>query len=180
MINPLTNAAAAVIRAVPALERPAFALLGLSDTRPFRSLRFRVFKRWAARLPDDQAVRTARLPGGLRLRVDVRDWCGITYVEPAAIEPATTGYLIENLRPGDVYLDVGGNVGYHALRAAARVGPAGKVHCFEPNPRLQGLIRESVRLNGFEGRLELHPVALSDADAELPLFISTDPSNSGL
>jgi FkbM family methyltransferase len=170
-----------VLRAVPPLERPVFGLLRASDARPFRSARFRLFKAWAAGLPAGRAVRLVTLPGGGRMAVDVRDWCGIMFIEPGTIEPATTAGLLDRLRPGDVFVDIGGNVGYMALRAAPRVGPMGAVWCFEPNPRLVALIGESVRHNRFDGWVHPVPVALAEADAPArPFYISEEPTNSGL
>jgi FkbM family methyltransferase len=51
--------------------------------------------------------------------------------------------LLRLVRPGDVAVDVGANVGTHAVALAARVGPAGKVIAFEP----QGPVFELLRLN---------------------------------
>jgi FkbM family methyltransferase len=170
-----------VLRAVPPLERPVFGLLRASDARLFRSARFRLWKAWAAGLPAARAVRLVTLPGGVRMAVDVRDWCGITYIEPGAIEPATTAGLLDRLRPGDVFVDIGANVGYMTLRVAPRVGPTGAVWCFEPNPRLVGLIGESVRHNGFGGWVHPVPLALAEADAPArPFYLSEEPTNSGL
>src|ERR1700687_1321168 len=40
------------------------------------------------------------------------------------------------LKPGDVYLDVGAQVGFHAVFAAHRVGPEGHVFAFEADPQI--------------------------------------------
>lgn len=53
------------------------------------------------------------------------------------------------LRPGDVFYDVGANVGFFTLLAARLVGDAGCVCAFEPNPRNAHAIRENARLNGM-------------------------------
>jgi FkbM family methyltransferase len=47
-------------------------------------------------------------------------------------EPEQTAAVAASLRPGDVFFDVGANVGYYTLLAADRVGPAGRVVAFEP------------------------------------------------
>jgi FkbM family methyltransferase len=39
------------------------------------------------------------------------------------------------LRPGDVFVDVGANIGYLTAIGASLVGPGGEVHSFEPVPR---------------------------------------------
>jgi FkbM family methyltransferase len=64
-------------------------------------------------------------------------------------EPALTALLRAWLRPGDTCLDVGANIGYFTLLAAARVGPAGQVHSFEPHPRTFRDLRRNVALNRF-------------------------------
>jgi FkbM family methyltransferase len=181
MIQSAVRLGAAVIRRVPRLADLTFRTLRWSDVRLFRSLRFRLFKAWAAGLPADRLVRPVMLPGQVELMVDVRDWCGLLYIEPNAIEPVTTNYLLEALRQGDVFVDIGANVGYMSLLAASRVGPTGRVWCFEPNPRLLPLIAESIRRNHFGERVRSIAVALAEADdPDRPFHLSLDPANSGL
>jgi FkbM family methyltransferase len=40
------------------------------------------------------------------------------------------------LEPDAVYFDVGAHIGFHAVRAAHRVGPGGRVFAFEADPRI--------------------------------------------
>ena len=183
MINTLAGVGGALLRAFPGLERPVFAVLRTSDMRRIRGLRFRLFKAWVAGMDSDRATRCITLPYGLRMIVDVRDWCGITYIEPQAIEPITNpAYLLrDHLRPGDVFADIGANVGYMSFLAARCVGTDGAVWAFEPNPSLVLMIRESVRRNQFEGRVSAVAVALADAaELDRPFYVSGEPTNSGL
>jgi FkbM family methyltransferase len=53
------------------------------------------------------------------------------------------------LRPGDVFIDVGANIGVNALLAAALVGSAGKVIAIEAHPTTFAHLERNVRLNGF-------------------------------
>src|SRR5579863_2846250 len=53
------------------------------------------------------------------------------------------------LKPGDVFLDVGANIGEVSLFAAKRVGRAGRVTAFEPIPDLARKLRSHARVNGF-------------------------------
>jgi FkbM family methyltransferase len=181
MLAAFSRISGALLREFRGLERPVFGLLRSSNARPIRSLRFRLFKAWGAGLDDDRAIHWATLPGGLRLMVDVRDFFGITYIEPRAIEPLTTNYLLKHLRRGDVFADIGANVGYMTVLAARRVGPDGAVWSFEPNPRLVRLIRETVVRNGFEGWVHPVEIALAEGDdPDRPFYVSRDPTNSGL
>jgi len=55
--------------------------------------------------------------------------------------------LARLLRPGGVMVDVGANRGLCTLVAARTVGKAGRVHCFEPNPRTHAQLEEHLQLN---------------------------------
>jgi FkbM family methyltransferase len=83
--------------------------------------------------------------------------------------------LCRLLRPGDVAVDVGANIGCHSLAFAEVVGPAGRVLAFEPEPRNVRLLRANAELNGLA--IEVHPVALSDAAGRLTLHLV--PGNAG-
>lgn len=82
-------------------------------------------------------------------------------------ERATLNYLRSVLQPGDVFLDVGAHVGYHAVCAARWVGKTGKVFAFEPHPdNHRVLVRNARHLPN------LTPVqaAVSDVDGQALLF----------
>jgi FkbM family methyltransferase len=54
------------------------------------------------------------------------------------------------LRPGDVFFDVGANVGFFTILGARLVGPSGKVVAFEPHPANVEALRANVEANAFE------------------------------
>jgi hypothetical protein len=47
-------------------------------------------------------------------------------------------------QPGDIVVDGGAKIGYATSILAARVGPQGKVHSFEPDPRSFGELQRNV------------------------------------
>ncbi len=67
------------------------------------------------------------------------------------------------IRPGDVVWDVGAHHGYVTLLAARRVGPAGRVHSFEPDTRNARILRRHLRWNRVHNA-KVHPVALGAED----------------
>lgn len=77
-----------------------------------------------------------------------------------------TEALIGVVRPGMIVADVGANVGYFTLLMADLVGPAGRVHAFEPNPAVAALLRRSLIANGFADRVTLHVDPLGSNDGE--------------
>lgn len=86
-------------------------------------------------------------------------------------EPELAALFADIVRPGDIAIDVGANIGLHAIVLAAHVGPRGVVHAFEPLPAAADVLQASIDANAFGDRLRLHRVALSDAPGELTLWI---------
>jgi FkbM family methyltransferase len=82
-------------------------------------------------------------------------------------------FLKAYLRPGDLFVDVGANIGLFSLIAARLVGPSGKVYAFEPTGRIFERLANNVRLNGFN-EISCFRLALSDQIGQQSLFISED------
>lgn len=89
-------------------------------------------------------------------------------------EPYETSLLQRLLRPGDVFVDVGANIGYFTVLGAALVGAAGRVFAFEPDPDNFRLLQANLALNGLADRAEATEAALSDVDANGTLYLSAD------
>ncbi|MBP0464971.1 FkbM family methyltransferase [Roseomonas sp. PWR1] len=83
------------------------------------------------------------------------------------------------LAPGAAVVEVGANIGYHTLAMSAAIGAAGRLHAFEPNPRLVPLLSASVALNGFNDRVTIHPRAAADAPGQVALLVHPDHAGSG-
>lgn len=76
-----------------------------------------------------------------------------------------------------IFLDVGGNIGWYSLVAAAH--GASKVYTFEPNPSNIVRICESLQLNGWNDIVDLMMVGVSDKDGKQNLY-KVDPNNPGM
>lgn len=74
--------------------------------------------------------------------------------------------LLGVTRAGDRVLDAGANMGYYAVKLGHRVGPAGHVAAFEPNPEIFPFLRDNIAINGLDQRTTLHQIALSDRAGE--------------
>lgn len=83
-------------------------------------------------------------------------------------EPGTVAWLRAQLRSGDVFYDVGANVGVYTLLAAEIVGPTGQVIAFEPHLFTAGTLIRNVQANGFTDRVQVITSALWDDDTFLP------------
>src|SRR5215469_6233719 len=65
------------------------------------------------------------------------------------VEGAVQGALLERLRSGMTFYDLGANIGLFSLIAARMVGPSGWVVSFEPDPVAAARLRRNVERNGF-------------------------------
>lgn len=78
--------------------------------------------------------------------------------------------LRRHLAPGDVFYDVGANVGFFSLIAARLVGPQGRVVAFEPVPANALAIRRNAAGNGFGGIDVLERAVFSASGRETVLL----------
>lgn len=80
-------------------------------------------------------------------------------------------FLRQWLRLGDVFLDLGANVGYLTAIAADAVGRTGEVHAFEPEPQHFGRLDLLTKLNPAFNIVANH-CAVADAEGAIELRVS--------
>jgi len=85
-------------------------------------------------------------------------------------EPSTTRLFEELVKPGDVVVDIGANIGYFTLLAAKLVGSKGRVYAFEPEPRNFGFLKKNIELNGYTNVFAFQK-AISDKAEKVKLFL---------
>lgn len=95
-------------------------------------------------------------------------------------EPETTEYMKQNIKSGDVVVDVGANVGYFTLIMAKLVGPNGTVYAFEPNEELCAILRWNVLSNGYRDRVNIFPYAVTDFIGKAKFFLNLGHGQSSL
>lgn len=82
-------------------------------------------------------------------------------------------FLNAFLKPGDVFVDVGANIGLFTLIAAHRVENTGHVYAFEPCSKTHCRLLENVQLNQFTN-VSTHQLALSNCSDQREMTISRD------
>lgn len=82
-------------------------------------------------------------------------------------------FLSAFLRPGDVFVDIGANIGLYTLIAAHRVGSTGHVYALEPCSKAYQRLLANVQLNHLTN-VSCYQLALSDRVAQLDMTISLD------
>lgn len=95
-------------------------------------------------------------------------------------EPGTLRWIAETVRPGDVFYDVGANIGVFSLPAAHRAGSGGRVVAFEPHAATIATLLENVTLNGLGERIDVLSCALHSSTGYLPFLYRSLTAGSGL
>jgi FkbM family methyltransferase len=116
----------------------------------------------------DRAYRTT---AGHLFRADPRDPFQLEMLL-GRYDPVLDALVREYVAEGAEVVDAGAHLGHLTLRLGRAVGPAGRVHAFECDPRLAGRLREHVELNGL-AHVRVNDVALLDRDdAQVTLHVT--------
>lgn len=105
------------------------------------------------------------------------DYIGASIIASKTYEPHVTCIVKKLLKEGDVFLDLGGNLGYFSMLASTLVKNTGKVLVFEPNPQNLQLIYASI-LHNETSNIFVYPYAASDSASILRF--TTVGSNGGI
>lgn len=92
-------------------------------------------------------------------------------------EPHMTAWLRRRLKPGDVFVDVGANIGYYSVLASRLVGAGGGVVAIEASPDFHDRLLDQVRTNAC-GNVRAVNTAVSDRD-QLLTFVLASSRNMG-
>jgi FkbM family methyltransferase len=166
-----------VVAVSPGCERP-FIALGQTAARLSRLLGT-VY--WFA---EDDLIYRLRASGhrfrrltvaGVDMLVDVTDGSArLHYFHGEPYEPELAALLGTRLHAGDVFVDVGANIGFFSTLAARLVGPSGRVVAFEPHPGARAILEQAISANGCESIVEIIAAAVGAAEGRTSLFLSVD------
>ena len=85
-------------------------------------------------------------------------------------EPDITSFIRRRLGPGDTFVDVGANIGYHSLVANGVVGPDGRVVAIEASPAIYERLEKTLVANGSPACVRTVNRAASDTHGELVMY----------
>ncbi|MCP4359516.1 MAG: FkbM family methyltransferase [Chloroflexi bacterium] len=86
-------------------------------------------------------------------------------------EPNLTRFVRQRLTAGDVFVDVGANIGYFSLLASGLVGKQGRILAFEASPTIYELFLDNIVLNQCSNIVP-HNIAAGDTIGTTPVFFS--------
>jgi len=122
--------------------------------------------------------------GGVRWSLDLAEGIDFSIYLLGAFEPSTAATIQKLVKPGDVALDIGANVGAHTLGLARSVGPQGRVFALEPTDFAFEKLQRNLALNpDLAGRTVASQILLAasaGADHSQPQIYASWPlENTG-
>jgi FkbM family methyltransferase len=152
-----------------------------------RNIDFKGFRWLASRLPKWLIPNSAgqhpyllRTIHGIRLMVDPGNDRGVelSLHENGTYEEGVIHFMKQHLVPGDIFIDVGANIGWLSCIAAQLIKENGKVLAFEAHPETIGLLNENIHLNSFQN-IEVFSVALGNKNGQTELFDAPEQNRGG-
>jgi len=94
-------------------------------------------------------------------------------------EPETAKFVMDFLKPGMTFWDVGAHIGEYSLLASRHVGSSGRVFALEPRPDVYEFLKRNVAVNGL-GNVTMRCLAVNDRSGVAQLSLHSEPSMSFL
>jgi FkbM family methyltransferase len=173
------GAAGAAVAAIPPLEAPFIRMNRAIEKRS----RILDGLYWYAQ---ESLLRRLRASGRRFRRVhlaghdvilDITDGSArLFYFHGVEYEPSLVRALDRLLAPGDVFVDIGANIGFVSVLAAQVVGPGGKVIAFEPHPGARETFRAAIAINDLGATIEIVEAAVGAPGGETTRLFLTDAS----
>lgn len=146
------------------------------------------FVRMIQALPAVQAVRileSIRLTGTVdyarkQIQMQLHSVAELSRLRSCAKEPETVTWLEEHLRPGEVFYDIGANVGAYSLVAFAITQSDCTIYAFEPSYSTFSALCNNLRINGCAEHVLPLNIALSNQTQILPFNYSTVRAGAAL
>jgi FkbM family methyltransferase len=106
--------------------------------------------------------------GGGRLWFRADRHLGLFFARSAAEEAAVARTLVRLCRPGELFFDVGANIGFHTVVVGRRRSGC-RIIALEPGPDAAAVLRTNVERNGLVD-VVIEERALSEAASDLPFY----------
>ncbi len=145
---------------------------------PLRDGKAYFYERLHKRLAPPERYVVARLDKGFRMKLDLADPEQIKVYFYGHYHERYEAALVQRLLTDDgVFWDIGANVGYFTLLAAAALDQRGQIVAFEPGENAYSRLVENLALNPYRNVATFN-VAVSDREGEAVLHVSGDIADS--
>jgi FkbM family methyltransferase len=118
--------------------------------------------------------RVIRTRFGFSLEVKLPDTIQKVVLLTGRWEPFVTRFVLDTLRAGDTFVDVGANIGYYSLLASRLVAENGRVYSIEGSPSIFQRLRENLIRNNVTNTTPIHAI-VSDKVGSKPFWLAAGP-----
>jgi FkbM family methyltransferase len=145
---------------------------------PLRDGKAFFYERLHAALTPANRYAVVRLDKGFRMKLDLADPEQLKVYFYGHYHERYEAGLVARLLSGDeVFWDVGANVGYFTLVAAAALNHRGQIIAFEPGKNAYDRLTENLALNPWRN-ITAYPLAVTDREGEAVLHLAGDIADS--
>jgi FkbM family methyltransferase len=116
---------------------------------------------------------------GFILQLKLDDWIQENIFFLGEYEKAELKVLANHLKPGEVFLDLGANLGVFTLHASKIVGKSGKVISFEPFSINHNALVEHIRINNLLN-VKIEKLAVGSEPGSITLYLDESEDNLGM
>jgi FkbM family methyltransferase len=113
------------------------------------------------------------------LRLNLNDWIQQQIYFLGEYEKHEIEFILKNLKKGDVFIDIGANIGLFTLNASKIVGETGKVISFEAFYSNFLKLKKHKEINHLRN-VQLEHLAISDTEKTLRIYLNNQEQNSGI
>lgn len=145
-----------------------FARLQRASGNPLGYLISRALLRWRYKWKRLSGRIVVPYDKGL-INVDISTKMGYRIAFQGYYDPEQAAAMVRLIRPGDVCIDIGANIGAHTLIMGFAAGPTGKVVAVEPHPEVAARLLDNVALNRLKN-VSVIQAALTGEDGETSFF----------
>lgn len=89
-------------------------------------------------------------------------------------ESAISNIFRKIIKPGDICLDIGANIGWYTTLFQKLVGADGEVHAFEPVPQIFARLERNLKLNSPPNNVTLNNLALGNEEKDVEMHVFAD------
>ena len=115
---------------------------------------------------------------GFKLKLHLDDWIQQNIYFKGSYENIELNWVEKNLNTGDVFIDIGANIGVYTLTAAQKIAQ-GKVYAFEPFEQNHNSLLSNIELNTFQN-IQVEKLAIAECKKNISLFYDEADKNLGM
>jgi len=115
----------------------------------------------------------------IQLHLNLEDWIQQQIYFLGEYEKNEIDYLYAHLKKGDIFIDLGGNIGLFSLNASKIVGDEGKIYAFEAFTPNYNHFRKHIDINHFNN-IKLEHLAVADKKGFIEILYDETYHNVGM